>query len=66
LGKYTTQASGVLSTAIMGGAVISLAQGMLKDAYPWQISFLIPLVCYLYIVFYGLNGYKSRFNVNTD
>jgi MFS transporter, FHS family, L-fucose permease len=66
LGKYTTQASGVLSTAIMGGAVISLAQGMVKDAYPWQISFLIPLACYLYIVFYGLNGYKSRFNVNTE
>jgi MFS transporter, FHS family, L-fucose permease len=66
LGKYTTQASGVLSTAIMGGAVISLAQGMVKDTYPWQISFLIPLMCYVYIVFYGLNGYKSRFNVNTE
>ncbi|MGC1243541.1 MAG: sugar MFS transporter [Chryseosolibacter sp.] len=66
LGKYTTQASGVLSTAIMGGAIISLAQGLLKDVYPWQVSFVVPLACYLYIVFYGFNGYKSRFNANTD
>jgi FHS family L-fucose permease-like MFS transporter len=66
LGKYTTQASGILSTAIVGGAIISLSQGILKDASSWGISFLIPMACYVYIVFYGLNGYKSRYNVNDD
>lgn len=62
LGKYTTQASGILSTAIVGGAVISLAQGFLKDFSTWLIAFMLPLACYLYILFYGLNGYKSRYN----
>nr|WP_121271560.1 sugar MFS transporter [Pedobacter schmidteae] len=60
LGKYTTQASGWLSTAIAGGAIISYSQGLLIDHYNWTIAFLLPLLCYLYIVFYGVNGYKTK------
>ena len=62
LGKYTTQASGILSTAIVGGAVISLAQGFLKDFSSWSVAFILPLFCYVYIVYYGLNGHKSKYN----
>lgn len=62
LGKYTTQASGILSTAIVGGAVISYTQGLLIDSYTWPIAFMLPLLCYLYILFYGLNGYLSKYN----
>jgi FHS family L-fucose permease-like MFS transporter len=60
LGKYTTQASGFLSTAIAGGAIISYSQGLLIDHYNWTIAFILPLLCYLYIVFYGINGYKPN------
>jgi len=60
LGEYTTQASGILSTAIVGGAIVSYAQGLIKDNFEWQIAFLLPLFCYAYILFYGLNGYKSK------
>lgn len=60
LGQYTTQGSGILSTAIAGGAVISYSQGVLIDNYSWQLAFLLPIVCYLYILFYGLNGYKQK------
>lgn len=60
IGKYTTQASGYLSSAIVGGALISLAQGIVKDNSTWQIAFLIPVACYAYLLFYGVNGYKSR------
>jgi FHS family L-fucose permease-like MFS transporter len=60
IGKYTTQASGYLSSAIVGGALISLAQGIVKDHSTWQIAFLIPVACYAYLLFYGVNGYKSR------
>jgi FHS family L-fucose permease-like MFS transporter len=60
LGKYTTKASGILSTAIAGGAIISFSQGYLKDHSTWAIAFMIPVLCYLYIVFFGLNGYKSK------
>jgi FHS family L-fucose permease-like MFS transporter len=58
LGKYTTKASGILSTAIAGGAIVSYSQGLLIDHYTWIISFMLPLACYLYILFYGIKGYK--------
>jgi FHS family L-fucose permease-like MFS transporter len=61
LKEYTTQASGLLSTAIVGGAIISFAQGAIKDHYDWRAAFILPLLCYVYILFYGLNGYKSKF-----
>ena len=63
LKKYTTRASGLLSTAIVGGAIISFLMGLLKDKYSWPIAFLIPAVCYLYIIFYGINGYRSKLNL---
>lgn len=62
LGAYTTQASGLLSASIAGGAVISFGQGYLIDHASWQTAFLLPVACYVYILFYGLNGYKSKFS----
>lgn len=66
LGKYTTRGSGILSTAIVGGAIIPLLQGVVKDSFSWSAAFLVPCVCYLYIIFYGLNGYKSKYNMNRE
>jgi MFS transporter, FHS family, L-fucose permease len=63
LGKYTAQASGYLSTAIAGGAIVSYCQGLLIDHSTWAIAFLLPLLCYGYILFYGANGYKPRIKV---
>jgi FHS family L-fucose permease-like MFS transporter len=60
LGKYTAQASGYLSTAIAGGAIVSYSQGLLIDHSTWAIAFMLPLLCYGYILFYGANGYKPR------
>jgi MFS transporter, FHS family, L-fucose permease len=65
LGSFTAQASGILSTAIVGGAVISFSLGIVKDNFTWQIAFLIPLLCYIYILFYGLSGYKSKYAINS-
>lgn len=60
LGKYTTKASGILSTAIAGGAIVSFSQGYLKDHSTWALAFMLPVICYLYIVFFGINGYKPK------
>ena len=60
LGKFTTQASGLLSTAIVGGAIIPFLTGIIKDSSTWYLAFIIPALCYLYILFYGINGYKSK------
>lgn len=65
LGNYTTQASGLLSTAIVGGAVISFLVGVLKDHTTWYVAFMIPVACYLYLLYYGINGYRSTQTVKT-
>ncbi|MBO9659980.1 MAG: sugar MFS transporter [Chitinophagaceae bacterium] len=59
LAAQTTQASGLLATAIAGGAVISFLQGLIRDLSSWEVAFLLPLACYVYLLFYGLNGYRS-------
>ena len=61
LGKFTTRASGLLSTAIVGGAIIPFAQGIVKDNFTWSVAFMIPLACYIYILFYGINGHKTKY-----
>ncbi|MXR67081.1 glucose/galactose MFS transporter [Shewanella sp. JBTF-M18] len=56
LGPATAQGSGILCLAIVGGAVVPLAQGLIADAAGLSISFLLPVLCYAYILFYGLKG----------
>ena len=56
LGKLTGQGSGILVMAIVGGAIIPIAQGALADRIGIHLAFILPAVCYLYIVYYGLRG----------
>jgi len=58
LGRHTSQASGILCLAIVGGAVVPLLQGVLADLFGVQPAFLLAVFCYLYIVHYGLKGSK--------
>lgn len=58
LGKHTGQASGILCMAIVGGAVIPLLQGFIADSIGIQKAFFIPVLCYIYIVYYGYRGHK--------
>src|ERR1700733_5111234 len=58
LGPMTSKGSGLIMTAVVGGAVIPLAIGALADKVGIQHSFVIPIICYLYIAYYGLSGSK--------
>lgn len=58
LGKYTSQGSSLLVMAIVGGAFFPLMHGALIDSVGIQTSYLLPIVCYLYLAFYGLKGYR--------
>jgi FHS family L-fucose permease-like MFS transporter len=61
LGVHTSQASSLLVMAIVGGAIIPPLQGWAADATGnLQLSFLVPLACYAYIVYYGFLGSKVR------
>ena len=46
-------------TAIVGGALIPVLQGKIADDFGMMISYVAPAVCYLYIVFFALKGYKA-------
>src|SRR5258708_34862705 len=56
LGPLTGDGSGLLVMAIVGGAVIPLLQGALADRIGIHHAFILPAVCYLYIVFYAFTG----------
>jgi FHS family L-fucose permease-like MFS transporter len=58
LGKYTSQGSSLLVMMILGGAILPVFMGMVADSYGVHASFIIPVFSYIYIAFYGLNGYK--------
>lgn len=59
LGKFTGAASGIISTAIVGGALVPVLQGFVIDHVGLMISYVIPAVCYVYIVFFATQGYKA-------
>lgn len=58
LGEHTAEASGILCMAIVGGAIVPLLQGVCADRMGLQLSFFLPILCYAYIVFYGLKGHR--------
>lgn len=58
LGKHTGQGSGILCAAIVGGAILPVVQGAFADHIGIQYAFFIPVLCYVYIAFYGMKGYK--------
>ena len=60
LGKHTSQGSGILCLAIVGGAIIPLFQGLLADSIGIQPAFFLPMLCYLFIAYYGLSGSKVK------
>ena len=60
LGPLASRGSGLLCTAIIGGALVPLAQGFLADNVNLQLSFCLPALCYLYIAYYGLKGWQPQ------
>jgi FHS family L-fucose permease-like MFS transporter len=53
LGEHTSQGSGILCMAIVGGAIVPVAQGALADAIGIHHCFIIAALCYVYIAWYG-------------
>jgi FHS family L-fucose permease-like MFS transporter len=56
LGKHTGQGSGILCMAIVGGALIPVLQGFVADAIGIHHGFIVALLCYIYIAWYGAKG----------
>jgi FHS family L-fucose permease-like MFS transporter len=60
LGPLTGDGSGLLIMAIVGGAIIPLAQGAIADRIGIHHAFFLPVVCYLYILFFAMSGSKPN------
>jgi FHS family L-fucose permease-like MFS transporter len=58
LGQHTGQGSGILCTAIVGGALLPVLQGFFADNIGIHHAFFIPVLCYIYIAYYGFKGHK--------
>jgi FHS family L-fucose permease-like MFS transporter len=60
LGPMTSKGSGLIMTAVVGGAVVPYLIGALADKVGIQHSFVLPIICYLYIAYYGMWGSKPN------
>ncbi len=56
LGPLTAKGSGMLVQAIVGGAIIPVAEGALADRIGIHHAFILPALCYIYIAYYGYRG----------
>jgi len=64
LGKFTSQGSGLLVTAIVGGAILPLVQGFLADNVGLQMSYVVPIFAFVYILYYARKGFKVGRTIN--
>jgi MFS transporter, FHS family, L-fucose permease len=60
LGPLTGDGSGMMIMAIVGGALIPVAQGAIADRVGIHHAFFLPVICYLYILFFALSGSKPN------
>ena len=62
LGPLTGRGSGLVVQAIVGGAVFPVLMGHFADKYGIHHSLALPFLCYLFVIFYGLRGYRIAAN----
>jgi FHS family L-fucose permease-like MFS transporter len=60
LGSYTKLGSSLLVMSIIGGAVFPAIMGRISDLSSIQRAFLVPLICYAYVMYFALWGYKPE------
>ncbi len=63
IGHLKPKGSGLLCTAIVGGAIIPLVCGALIDFSGFKIAFTFVVLCYGYILFYGLRNNRKKVTI---
>lgn len=58
LGPYTKRGSSLLVMSIIGGAICPAVMGVISDASNIQKAFVVPLLCYVYVLYFAVWGYK--------
>jgi MFS transporter, FHS family, L-fucose permease len=60
LGPLTSKGSSLMIAAIVGGAIIPLAQGKLADTVGLHLALALPAICYAYIACLGIAAIRRR------
>jgi FHS family L-fucose permease-like MFS transporter len=60
LGPLTGSGSGILNMAIVGGAIVPVLQGVIADHVGIHHAFILPVICYFYILYFALAGSKPN------
>ena len=58
LGVYTKLGSALLVMSIIGGAIVPAVMGYISDTSSIQKAFAVPLICYAYVLYFAVRGYK--------
>jgi len=58
LGALTKRGSSLLVMSIIGGALIPAAMGRISDASSIRVALVMPLFCYIYVIYFAVSGYK--------
>lgn len=59
-GSELASASGFVNSFVVGGAVVPAIMGSIADIYGYTFAYIVPAICYLYIMFYAIKGSKIR------
>tara|TARA_A100000164_G_C21519867_1_gene590998 strand:- start:70 stop:633 length:564 start_codon:yes stop_codon:yes gene_type:complete len=66
LGPLTSTGSGLVCQGIVGGALVTVLQAAAADSIGIQASFLVPMLCYIYIGWYALRGSVGSLDSETE
>ena len=58
LGVYTKLGSALLVMSIIGGAIVPAVMGYISDVSSIQKAFVVPLICYAYVLYFAVRVYK--------
>ena len=59
LGPCTKSGSSLIVMAIIGGAILTALMGLVSDLSTIKMAFIVPLICFAFILYYALWGYKA-------
>jgi MFS transporter, FHS family, L-fucose permease len=59
LGSYTKMGGSFIIMSISGGAIMPFVMGWIADNYSTQTAYIVPLICFFFVLWYGVRGYKA-------
>ena len=60
LGDETKTGSSYMVMSIVGGAIIPLALGYISRNFNMQVAYIVPLICFFFVFYFGIYGYKIK------